>query len=183
MRGQHWLSHPTGDTRTEECVSGLNGRPGTSVAPQGARRFESSLFLQGNMKKLIALLFLTGCATTMWPDVVDPESGALAQGSRAWLSQNTCAPGTDSGQCIKAVDGPFILTELKMSRACQHAIKASINDSFVAETLSPRWSVSGDVQNVEIIINAGESLYFGTDGYNNVVDSNRCYVAWWGRRP
>lgn len=137
------------------------------------------------MKKLIALLLLAGCAPTSPLNLRSEDGGALCQGSRAWTESNVCSPDiAASGQCIKAVDGPFVLTSIKACERCKHPIRASITDTYFDQVTKarPRWEVNGDVHNVEIVINAGESLYFGTDGYNAKVDSTDCYVTWTGHR-
>lgn len=136
------------------------------------------------MKKLFALLLVAGCATTGPLNVRSEDGGTLCQGSRAWAESNVCQPGSASGQCIKAIDGPFVLTSIKACERCKHPIRASIADTYIDQGTKarPRWEVNGDVHKVEIVINAGESLYFGTEGYNSVVDSSDCYVTWTGHR-
>ncbi|HVI42702.1 MAG TPA: hypothetical protein VM577_18870 [Anaerovoracaceae bacterium] len=154
------------------------------------------------MKKLLLLLALAGCVPTS--DIHSAEmdrrmeSGALCQGSRAWQEHNLCGPGTDSGLCIEAVRGPFILTGVDSGEGCPHPLSIGIKDTFTnPDKINSGWTVENRVHwtmtgpsntrlyihNIEKVIPAGESLFIGTNGFNSIVDSSRCYVTWVGYRP
>lgn len=117
------------------------------------------------------------------------ESGAMCQGSRDWKEHNICQPNQNSGLCIRVVEGPITITRIHTTAYCPHSFYIGIKDTYLDSDINqrPRWNLHVDPMHPMIItapieIKAGESLFVGTDGFNNTVDSNCCYITWVGRR-
>lgn len=144
------------------------------------------------MKKILAALALmiSACVPSNFPSDQHIESGALCQGSKAWRSRNLCGPDNKSGLCIEAVRGPFVLLEVNSSADCPHPLTVGIKDTFSNSGESKtHWYITAPaktqlhINKIQKEIAGGESLVFGTEGFNDVVDSSRCYVTWKGFRP
>jgi hypothetical protein len=137
------------------------------------------------MKKLLlAAIFMVGCGAVVPTN--DVSGGTICQGSKVWRLNNTCGLETNSGLCIKAVDGPIVLREIKSSQQCPHAMWVGIKDSWSVsgEATKPRWEMKSlensylHIKDSKIEIKAGESLFVGTMGHNWENHSSRCYVTW-----
>lgn len=155
------------------------------------------------MKTFFVLLAVAGvsCVSTFPVETGkydNADSGALCQGSKAWRARNVCDPNINSGYCIRAVDGPFVITEINSSDVCPNAMNVAILDTILpTEHLAnakekfpaPSWELKGRpmtrtmVHKVELKIPEGQSLFIGTDGFNNKYDASCCYVTWNGYRP
>jgi len=147
------------------------------------------------MKKILlaVTILMAGCSSVI--QSADVKGGTLCQGSRAWRENNVCGANNDSGLCIRAVDGPVVLQEIKSSDACNHVMWVGIADTHnpwigideLAQALKmnkPRWDMKSapplplHIKDSSIEVRAGESLFIGTMGHNAEVDSSRCYVTW-----
>jgi hypothetical protein len=137
------------------------------------------------MKKICAFaaLLIVSCSAASFSE--DVRGGTICQGSKAWRERNVCSTSTKSGLCIKTIDGPIFLKEIKSSAACTGILWIGIKDSWsIPEDTSekPRWEMKS-LPNVplhvkDIEVKSGESLFVGTINGNDQVDSSRCYVTW-----
>lgn len=118
------------------------------------------------------------------------ESGSLTQGSKAWREANVCHSNVKNGLCLRLVDGPFVLTQLRTSDTCSKAMMVGIKDTYnnPNEFTHPRWEMGAAehhplvLHNVEIQIKQGESLFLGTFDYSMASANSYCYVNWVGYR-
>lgn len=142
---------------------------------------------------LAATVLMVGCTATV--QSAEVNGGVLCQGSRAWREHNVCGLNNDSGLCIRAVDGPVVLREIKSSDACAHMMWVGIADTHnpwigidepvqALKMNKPRWEMKSvpplplHIKDSSIEVRAGESLFIGTMGHNSETDSSRCYVTW-----
>jgi hypothetical protein len=88
--------------------------------------------------------------------------------------------------CVKAIEGPFVVTDLRMSAGCD-------NELFVAAGAStqPRWALLGTpasplaVHGARLFVKPGEFLFVGAQAAAQAKISTdaRCSVLWSGFRP
>lgn len=126
-------------------------------------------------KRIVLLLALVGCS------VPSAKEGEVCQAKRGWKDLPTCQMNHDNVPCMKVVEGPVVIQQLETSGACPSRMMASIKDTWATDGTT-RWSVKAPryVQMVlkDIKVNAGESLFLGTDTANDKEDSSCCYVNW-----
>lgn len=115
------------------------------------------------------------------------------------LDGGLAAPGTSPGKvpcgalfgggaayCIKATEGPFVVTDLKVVPGCP-------NELFVASgsSTSPRWALLStqgsplSVHGGRLFVKPGEFLFVGAQAakIEKVSTDARCSVVWSGYRP
>lgn len=146
---------------------------------------------------LVTAVLMVGCHSSYaeFRVPITDKGGALCQGSRAWQERNVCGPNNTSGLCIRAVDGPIVIQEIRSSEECPHTMWVGIADTWnpwigindIESALAmnkPRWEMKSPnglpliIKDSSIEVRAGESLFIGTMGHNAEVDSSRCYVTW-----
>ncbi|HZF54591.1 MAG TPA: hypothetical protein VE093_38350 [Polyangiaceae bacterium] len=94
--------------------------------------------------------------------------------------------GSGAAYCIKATEGPFVVTDIKVVPGCP-------NELFVAagSSTSPRWallSTAGSPLSVHggrLVVKPGEFLFVGAQApkIEKVSTDARCAVVWGGFRP
>jgi hypothetical protein len=94
--------------------------------------------------------------------------------------------GAGSAYCIKAIEGPFVVTDMKVVPGCP-------NELFVAagSSTSPRWALLStsasplSVHGGRLFVKAGEFLFVGAQApkIEKVSTDARCAVVWGGFRP
>ena len=111
------------------------------------------------------------------------DGGAIAPLSSP--GRGPCGPllGSSGTTCARAVDGPFVVTDVHMSGECDASI-------FVAATspnglgTSARWAVTGSTRSVSgsrLLVRKDETLIIGAP--DNKKADQRCVVTWAGFRP
>jgi hypothetical protein len=88
--------------------------------------------------------------------------------------------------CVKAIEGPFVVTDLRTSAGCD-------NELFVAAgaSTSPRWALLGTpasplaVHGARLFVKQGEFLFVGAQAAApaKISTDARCSVLWSGFRP
>lgn len=94
--------------------------------------------------------------------------------------------GAGAAYCIKATEGPFVVTDIKVVPGCP-------NELFVAagSSTAPRWallSTSGSplaIHGGRFFVKAGEFLFVGAQApkIEKISTDARCAVVWGGFRP
>lgn len=122
-----------------------------------------------------------------------------AETDPARLDGGVASPGTSPGKvpcgalfgagsafCVKAIEGPFVVTDLKMLPGCP-------NELFIAagSSTSPRWALLGTsaaplaVHGSRLVVKAGEFLFVGAQAAKpeKISTDARCSILWSGFRP
>ena len=118
----------------------------------------------------------------------DTDPRQIDGGAVAPLSgpgRGVCGPmlGSAATTCARAVDGPFVITDVLMSAECDGSV-------FVAATspnglgTSARWAVTGSTRSVSggrLLVRKDETLVIGAPEGKKA--DARCVVTWAGFRP
>jgi hypothetical protein len=94
--------------------------------------------------------------------------------------------GTGSAYCIKATEGPFVVTDLKVVSGCPNELFVAVGSST-----SPRWALLStgasplSVHGGRLVVRAGEFLFVGAQAQktDKISTDARCSVLWSGFRP
>lgn len=128
---------------------------------------------------IILCLFLSGCFLEN-----HNVYGTIYQNSMSWHSKNVCDSSASVGYCIKVADGPITITDIK-SNSCSVSVMIGVLNHREHESSWPFWSIKSevyeeiDLQDINLKIENGESLYIWSNG-ENVDDS--CYIHWKGQK-
>jgi hypothetical protein len=94
--------------------------------------------------------------------------------------------GAGSAYCIKATEGPFVVTDLKVVSGCPNELFVAVGSST-----SPRWALLSTgpsplaVHGGRLVVRAGEFLFVGAQApkIEKISTDARCAVLWSGFRP
>jgi hypothetical protein len=125
-------------------------------------------------------------AITADTDVYRIRTGTTTPSSAAGSFPCGTLLASGVGQCIKILDGPFVVSDLSTSSGCSDAMLA-VAAGGERSSGAPRWSIDSpaNVHGARLRVNDGDALFIGTraasDSKLNVV--RECRLTWSGFRP
>lgn len=114
------------------------------------------------------------------------ESGAAAPGASPAKVPCSAPGGQSSAVCIKAIEGPFVITDLVGFAGCPNELFAAAGGSTAARwTLSSSSAAPLSVHGGRLFVRRGEFLFVGAYASKSekIATDNRCFLLWSGFRP
>jgi hypothetical protein len=124
------------------------------------------------------------------PITADTDPKQLDGGSVAPLTspgRGPCGPllGASATTCVRAVDGPFVVTDVHMTGECEASVFAAAT-AISGIGGGARWAVTANARTVvgggRMFVRGGETLIIGAPDGKAKADA-RCIVTWGGFRP